>query len=60
IRLAQLMSLEVVAEGVETRAQHEWLLAHGVREQQGYYFSPPVRAEGLTACLATGVFLQHL
>ena len=59
IRLATLMSLEVVAEGVETRAQHEWLLAHGVREQQGYHFSPPVQAQGLAACLATGVFLQH-
>lgn len=59
IRLAQLMSLEVVAEGVETRAQHEWLLAHGVREQQGYHFSPPVQAQGLAACLATGVFIQR-
>lgn len=59
IRLATLMSLEVVAEGVETRAQHEWLLAHGVREQQGYYFSPPVQANGLAACLAIGVFIQR-
>lgn len=60
IRLARLMSLEVVAEGVETQAQHEWLLVQGVRDQQGYYFSPPVQADGLASCLATGVFLQRL
>jgi EAL domain-containing protein (putative c-di-GMP-specific phosphodiesterase class I) len=59
IRLARLMSLEVVAEGVETRAQHEWLLAHGVQLQQGYYFSPPVQAQGLAACLASGVFMSR-
>lgn len=54
IRLGRLMSLEVVAEGVETRAQHRWLLARGVTRQQGYYFSRPVPADGLLVCLIAG------
>lgn len=58
IRLARLMSLEVVAEGVETRAQHEWLLSQGVTHQQGYYFSRPVPADGLLVCLVAG-FLRR-
>ncbi|CAI1002574.1 MULTISPECIES: EAL domain-containing protein [Serratia] len=54
IRLGHLMSLELEAEGVETWAQHEWLLAHGVVRQQGYYFSPPLQAGGFTLYLANG------
>lgn len=54
IRLGHLMSLDIVAEGVETREQHEWLLAHGVSQQQGYHFSPPLQAEGLAVYLASG------
>ncbi|MGF6188983.1 EAL domain-containing protein [Serratia sp. 2723] len=58
IRLARLMSLDVVAEGVETQAQHEWLLAQGISQQQGYYFAPPLQADRLALYLATGVFIQ--
>jgi sensor c-di-GMP phosphodiesterase-like protein len=40
IGMAQSLGLDTVAEGVESRAQVEWLLAHGVTHGQGYLFSP--------------------
>lgn len=45
IRLAQNLSLEVVAEGVETAAQAEWLRALGCPIFQGYLFARPLNAE---------------
>ena len=51
IALAHGLNLEAVAEGVETRAQLEFLRAHGCDEVQGYYFSPPVWAEQLEPML---------
>lgn len=58
IHLARLMSLDVVAEGVETRAQHEWLLAQGISQQQGFYFAPALQADGLALYLASGAFIK--
>jgi len=40
--LAHAMSLEVIAEGVETRAQRDRLLALDCHQFQGYWFSKPV------------------
>lgn len=34
-----------MAEGVESREQMNWLLAHGFHIDQGYFFSPPVPPE---------------
>ncbi|MCP1312811.1 EAL domain-containing protein [Halomonas sp. 707D7] len=42
IALAESLSLEVIAEGVEMRAQYEWLRAHGCLAYQGYLFGRPV------------------
>jgi EAL domain-containing protein (putative c-di-GMP-specific phosphodiesterase class I) len=39
------LKMSIVAEGVETREQMNWLLAHGCHIGQGYFFSPPVPAE---------------
>jgi diguanylate cyclase (GGDEF)-like protein len=39
------LKMTIVAEGVETREQMNWLLAHGCHIGQGYYFSPPVPPE---------------
>ena len=47
--LLQSTRVEVIAEGVETAAQAAALRASGVSMAQGYYFSPPVRAEGVKA-----------
>jgi diguanylate cyclase (GGDEF)-like protein/PAS domain S-box-containing protein len=40
--LAATLKLEVIAEGVETVAQHELLLATGCRRFQGYLFARPM------------------
>jgi EAL domain-containing protein (putative c-di-GMP-specific phosphodiesterase class I) len=42
LTLGQSLGLTVVAEGVETPAQHEFLLRHGCRVFQGYLFGRPV------------------
>lgn len=42
IRLAQSMELTVIAEGVETKEQRDWLEAEGCFKYQGYYFGRPV------------------
>ena len=40
--MAKALRLRVVAEGVETEQQREFLRARGCDEIQGYLFSPPV------------------
>ncbi len=42
IRLAQSMELTVIAEGVETKEQRDWLESEGCFKYQGYYFGRPV------------------
>ncbi|WP_245944048.1 putative bifunctional diguanylate cyclase/phosphodiesterase [Acuticoccus kandeliae] len=52
IDMASHMDLCVIAEGVETEAQFEILKALGCIRFQGYLFSRPVPAQGVTAMLA--------
>ncbi|PSB30711.1 putative bifunctional diguanylate cyclase/phosphodiesterase [Chlorogloea sp. CCALA 695] len=47
ISLAHNLQLSVIAEGVETEAQLEYLRRNGCDEIQGYYISRPVPAEVL-------------
>jgi diguanylate cyclase (GGDEF)-like protein len=42
VGLAHSIGLSVVAEGVETKQQADFLADHGCDELQGYYFSRPV------------------
>ena len=42
IQLAKKIDLEVIAEGVETEAHYRFLLDHGCREFQGYWFGRPM------------------
>ena len=45
IRMAHSLGLNVVAEGVETVEQLEYLREQGCDEIQGYWFSPPLEAD---------------
>jgi diguanylate cyclase (GGDEF)-like protein len=47
ISLARNLKLRVVAEGVETDGQLDYLKAHGCDEMQGYLFARPVEADEL-------------
>ncbi|MCE8043200.1 EAL domain-containing protein [Halomonas daqingensis] len=52
ITLAESLGLEVTAEGVESEAQHRWLLEHGCQVFQGYYFGRPQARDNLKLMLA--------
>ncbi|CAD6542874.1 hypothetical protein LMG27952_03950 [Paraburkholderia hiiakae] len=54
VTLAQALGLSVIAEGVETLAQQEFLLALGCVEAQGFRFSQPLDAGSITRVLAEG------
>ena len=58
ITLGHALGLKVVAEGVETRAHHEFLRRHGCDELQGYYFSRPVPATEMEALLRNADAIQ--
>ncbi|MBK3496778.1 EAL domain-containing protein [Viridibacillus sp. YIM B01967] len=47
ITLAQNLNLEVIAEGVETREQAEFLSAQDCYLMQGYFFSKPMAADDI-------------
>lgn len=50
--LAERMDLDVVAEGVETRAQADALIRHGVTLLQGYLFARPLAGQDLPSALS--------
>jgi diguanylate cyclase (GGDEF)-like protein len=52
ISMAHSLNLVVVAEGVETREEFEFLAKLGCDEAQGYYFSRPVAAASFTTLLS--------
>jgi EAL domain-containing protein (putative c-di-GMP-specific phosphodiesterase class I) len=55
IGLAQEFGIEIIAEGVETAAQLEFLVGAGCQCIQGFYFSRPVPAGQATLLLRQGV-----
>jgi diguanylate cyclase (GGDEF)-like protein len=54
IGMAHSLKLTVIAEGVETREQLEFLRGHECDEMQGFYFSRPVPEAQLRALLEQG------
>src|SRR5882762_8387746 len=55
ISMGRSLKLRVVAEGVETQQELEFLQAQQCDEAQGYYFSRPVVAEQFAKLLKTGI-----
>ncbi len=53
ISMCRILGLHMVAEGVETEGQLQWLSSRGVHEFQGFLFSRPVPAPRFEALLAT-------
>lgn len=51
IALGKSLKLRVVAEGVETQGQLEFLMAQGCHDIQGFYYSRPVEAAAITRLL---------
>lgn len=60
IAMARSLGLKLVAEGVETEQQYQFLRQHGASVVQGYLFSKPVPADELKPLLAPGVFRDQL
>jgi EAL domain-containing protein (putative c-di-GMP-specific phosphodiesterase class I) len=55
IDMGRNLNMRVVAEGIQTRDQLQFLKARQCPEGQGFYFAPPVPAEQLTGLLAEGI-----
>ena len=49
--IGRAFGMQVVAEGIETPAQHSHVKAAGVHAMQGYLFGRPVTAEGFAALI---------
>lgn len=47
--ISEVLNLPMMVEGVETDAQRDWLLQHGIRNGQGFLFAEPLPREAFEA-----------
>lgn len=57
--LASELQMDLLAEGVETKEQFNYLTAKGIRLFQGYYFSPPLPAQEFIRAVAGETIKTH-
>ncbi len=60
VAMAQGLGLKLVAEGVETLEQYDFMTATGATVIQGYLFSPPVPAHELAPLLSPWHFQEQI
>jgi diguanylate cyclase (GGDEF)-like protein/PAS domain S-box-containing protein len=60
ISMGQSLNLRIIAEGVETEEDLEFLKSHGCDEVQGFYFSRPLPAEQCSHLLTQPPFHRTL
>lgn len=53
ITLARELKIQIIAEGVETQDQLEFLLSKGCKDFQGFYFSRPLQANKVYEFIGT-------
>lgn len=53
IAMAHNLNIQVIAEGVETEGQMEFLRKHNCDEMQGYFWSPPVTSDNIEQMLSS-------
>ena len=58
--MAHAVGLTVVAEGVETREQEEYLRAFGCDRAQGYLYARPQPADAISGRARGGAALAHV
>lgn len=54
IALAKSLNLKVIAEGVETKEQRDFLVENGCNKIQGYFYSKPIPADKFEDILRNG------
>lgn len=59
IRMARWLDLPVIAEGVETREQVNFLLDVGCSYAQGYYYARPMEVSAFEELLTDGSNVEH-
>lgn len=57
IALANSLNLKVIAEGVETKEQRDFIVENGCENIQGYFYSKPVSAHEMGMLLKSGLTL---
>ncbi|HCE07430.1 MAG TPA: hypothetical protein DEQ40_02290, partial [Oxalobacteraceae bacterium] len=59
IVMAHKLGLKVIAEGVETAEQRDWLTTAGCDYAQGYFFSQPLSSQDFETLLRTAGAAQY-